>query len=145
LYEKTRLLLVLDGIIHLYQLLGILVSDCLYLLTEVTCWTSCVTLFQQPTAAPAQAGYATTATYGAPAAPTQQSAQQQQQVAWSQQASVQGAQQADAQQGVYGRSSTGVASVPASGGSANVAASQYGGQYGAVYAAPTQGASQQVR
>lgn len=65
-------------------------------------------------------------------------------MAWSQQASVQGAQQADQSQGVYGRSSTGVASVPASGGSAN-AASQYGGQYGAVYAAPTHGTSQQVR
>jgi hypothetical protein len=34
--------------------------------------------------------------------------------------------------------------VPASGASAN-AASQYGGQYGAVYANPSQTASQQVR
>lgn len=102
----------------------------------------CVTLFQQPTAASAQVGYANTATYGAPATTAQQSAQQQQ-VAWSQQAAAQGAQQADAQQGVYGRVSTGVASVPASGGSINVA-SQYGGQYGAVYVG-RQGGSQQVR
>lgn len=100
-------------------------------------------MLQQPTAASAQAGYANTATYGTPAAAIQQAAQQQQ-LAWSQQASAQGAQQADAQQGVYGRASTGVASVPASGASAN-AAGQYGGQYGAVYANPTQGTSQQVR
>nr|XP_024373654.1 uncharacterized protein LOC112281406 isoform X1 [Physcomitrium patens]PNR55140.1 hypothetical protein PHYPA_006034 [Physcomitrium patens] len=97
--------------------------------------------YQQPTAASAQVGYANTATYGAPATTAQQSAQQQQ-VAWSQQAAAQGAQQADAQQGVYGRVSTGVASVPASGGSINVA-SQYGGQYGAVYVG-RQGGSQQV-
>lgn len=101
-----------------------------------------LTLFQQPTATSAQVGYANTATYGAPAATALQSAQQQQ-VAWSQQAAAQGAQQADAQQGVYGRTSAGVTSVPSSGGSAN-AANQYGGQYGAVYAGQ-QGASQQVR
>ncbi|XP_024390873.1 uncharacterized protein [Physcomitrium patens] len=97
--------------------------------------------YQQPTATSAQVGYANTATYGAPAATALQSAQQQQ-VAWSQQAAAQGAQQADAQQGVYGRTSAGVTSVPSSGGSAN-AANQYGGQYGAVYAGQ-QGASQQV-
>lgn len=99
---------------------------------------------QQPTTASAQPGYASAATYGAPSAGVQPSAQQQQ-LAWSQQASIQGAQQADQSQGAYGRSSTGVASVPSSGGGSGNAAGQYGGQYGVVYTAPTQGTSQQVR
>jgi hypothetical protein len=97
---------------------------------------------QQPTAASVQGGYASTATYGAPVAAAQPSAQQQQQVAWSQQASVQGAQQADHSQGTYGRTSTGVTSLPATGGGSVNSTSQYGGQYGAVY--PSQSASQQV-
>jgi hypothetical protein len=97
---------------------------------------------QQPTAASVQGGYASTATYGAPVAAAQPSAQQQQQVAWSQQASVQGAQQADHSQGTYGRTSTGVTSLPATGGASVNSSSQYGGQYGAVY--PSQSASQQL-
>ncbi|CAK9252121.1 unnamed protein product, partial [Sphagnum jensenii] len=97
---------------------------------------------QQPTAASVQGGYASTATYGAPVAAAQPSAQQQQQVAWSQQASVQGAQQADHSQGTYGRTSTGVTSLPATGGGSVNSTSQYGGQYGAVY--PSQSASQQL-
>lgn len=34
----TRILLFIHGILHLYRLLGALVSNCLYLSTEVSCW-----------------------------------------------------------------------------------------------------------
>jgi hypothetical protein len=86
-------------------------------------------------------GYGSNANnYGAISTGAQMSAQQQQQVAWSQQASVQGAQQ--------GRSATGLAPVMGTGtvSAATAATTQYAGQYGAIYAAASaaQASGQQV-
>jgi len=93
---------------------------------------------QQATAASAQVGYGSNANnHGAISTGAHMSAQQQQQVAWSQQASVQGAQQADQSQGTYGRSATGLTPVMGTGtvSAATAATIQYAGQYGAIYAA----------
>ncbi len=94
-------------------------------------------------------GYGSNANnYGAISTGAQMSTQQQQQVAWSQQASVQGAQQADQSQGTYGRSATGLTPVMGTGtvSAATAATTQYAGQYGAIYAAApaAQASGQQV-
>lgn len=94
-------------------------------------------------------GYGSNANnYGAISTGAQMSAQQQQQVTWSQQASVQGAQQADQSQGTYGHSATGLTPAMGTGtvSAATAATTQYAGQHGAVYAAAPapQASGQQV-